>query len=888
MHRSIRKNLLLGCCLLLGVMTVHARVSYTINEAWRFVRADSPRDTAVVSIPHTWNALDAVDETPGYYRGKGRYERRLHIGTEGLGKRILIRFNGVNQVAELFVNGHFVGRHLGGYTRFEFDITPFVKIGQPNDLVVDVDNSHNEDIPPLSADFTFFGGIYRDVSLLFVDSLHFSGGGTASSGVYVTTSEVSGRSATLESRVAVRNDGTQPRKFRIIQIVESPGGTEVARMVQEAVLEEGAETMVAMPARTISHPELWSPDTPSLYRLRSVLVDCADGRELDAVEETFGLRWFAFDADRGFLLNGAPLKLIGTCRHQCRKGVGIALSEGQHAEDIRLLKQIGGNFLRVSHYPQDPRILEMCDKLGIIATVEIPIVNAVTESDRFLTNSLHMAQEMVSQNFNHPSVVAWAYMNEILLRPPYAQGTERYEAYCQEIKRQAQAIEKLIRGMDSQRYTMMSNHGSLQAYQEAGLLDVAQIVGWNLYQGWYGGALESFGGFLDHFHAEYPDKPVLVTEFGADADVRLHSFQPRRFDFTVEYATLYHSHYFTEILKRPFVAGASVWNLCDFHSETRGDAVPHINAKGLMALDRTLKEPYLFYQSRLAERPVVSIGCRNWLHRAGVDDGTGTSPQPVRIFSNADEVSLIFNGERLGRFRVENGSVEVQVPFVDGENVLQAVIRTGEQSWQSDFYRCDFRMVPVRVDSPDFSELNVMLGSTRYFEERVSDICWIPELPYDECRGWGYIGGKPLQVGTPFGLLPAYGYDIRGTELDPLFQTQRTGIESFRADVPAGHYAVSLYWASLVPAEEREKLVYKLGAESDRTDTVGHDVFDVWINGTRVLQHFDLLREVGAERAAVKKFDVTVVGKEGIKLDFVPSDPQSVSCLNAIRIVKLN
>ena len=197
-------------------------------------------------------------------------------------------------------------------------------------------------------------------------------------------------------------------------------------------------------------------------------------------------------------------------------------------------------------------------------------------------------------------------------------------------------------------------------------------------------------------------------------------------------------------------------------------------------------------------------------------------------------------------------------------------------------------MVPARVDSPDFSELNVMLGSTRYFEERVSDICWIPELPYDECRGWGYIGGKPLQVGTPFGLLPAYGYDIRGTELDPLFQTQRTGIESFRADVPAGHYAVSLYWASLVPAEEREKLVYKLGAESDRTDTVGHDVFDVWINGTRVLQHFDLLREVAAERAAVKKFDVTVVGKEGIKLDFVPSDPQSVSCLNAIRIVKLN
>lgn len=877
----LKRLIFVAAMLMLSVGAQGQRINRTINESWQFVLAPGEQSVEV-NIPHTWNNLDCQDEIPGYYRGVGEYYKVLRINESLADHSFYLHFEGVNQIADVYVNDHLAGRHVGGYTAFCFDITRYVRSGD-NQIRVVVDNSHDENIPPLSADFTFFGGIYRDVTLIVTPKVHVSTTHFATSGVYVRTSDENRSVAKANVRTFLSNDASEASEVCLTHVVYDPAGKRVTEQTQNIKLGPNADNQCVSVDIPIKNPVLWGLQTPRMYCIRTT-VCTRDGRSKDEVSTGFGIRWFKFDPNEGFSLNGEYVKLIGTSRHQDYYLQGNALRDEMHVRDVRLLKQMGGNFLRISHYPQDPIVSQMCDRYGIVASVEVPINNAVTPSAEFRNNCLTMTEEMIWQDFNSPSVVMWAYMNEVLLRPPYDRNDEKAKrSYMDFLFDLATDIETKIRKLDPDRYTMLPCHNNHKIYDECGISKLPMILGWNLYNGWYGNGLDGFEKALDKLHALYPEKTLLVTEYGADVDPRLHSFAPERFDFTCEYGMQFHRHYIPQILSRKWLAGAMVWNLNDFYSEGRLDAVPRVNNKGITGIDRERKDSYYLYRAWLSEKPQVTIGGHAWKIRGGCANRDNVCVQPVEVYSNALSVELRHNGKSLGEQLVVDRSACFQVPFVDGDNVLEAVAEV-DGVVVNDLQRVDFRMIPYdfRDSEESFVELNVMLGSKRYFEDRTAEMVWIPEQAY-RAGSWGYVGGEPSRTQTRHGSLPCSDVDVLHTDQDPIFQTQRMGIESFQADLPNGQYYVYLYFAELISGEKKQALAYNLGNDVLHQDRETR-VFDVQINGVTVLKDFDMAKECGVERAIVKKFVVDNFDKNRIVVDFIPKHGKAV--LNAIRIYK--
>ena len=877
---------------IVGWAQAQQRVVYTINDGWKFTKGspfeaqltgcdDSSWET--VNIPHTWNDKDADDETPGFYRGPVWYRKQLFIDKSQEGRRAVIYFEGANQEVRFYLNGQFVGEHKGGYTRFCFDITSHLRYGQENLFAIYVNNVYNPNIPPLSADFTFFGGIYRDVYLQFMNPVHIATNDYASSGVYIRTPEVNNSAASVEITTLLTNDMPQATEIRVENIICDADGKEVKKTQAEVKLAAGETKADISKKIKIDSPRLWDIDDPYRYMVYTRILDKRKGTLLDEVVNPLGLRWFKFDSEKGFFLNGKGRKLIGTARHQDYFQKGNALRDELHVQDVLLLKEMGGNYLRVSHYPQDPVIMEMCDKLGIVTSVEIPVVNAVTETEEFLHNSVEMAKEMVRQDFNRPSVMIWGYMNEIFLRRPYTEG-KQLEDYYRFTEKVARALEATIREEDPSRYTMMAYHNMPQYYEDAHLTEIPMIQGWNLYQGWYEPDINEFQRLLDRAHKVYKGKVLMVTEYGPGVDPRVHSYQPERFDFSQEYGLVYHKHYLNEMMKRPFIAGSSLWNLNDFYSESRVDAVPHVNNKGVVGLNREKKDVYWFYKTALSRRPILVIGNREWKSRGGVvNTAQKECIQSVPVFSNAEEVELFENNKSLGKKKIEDNYALFDVPFVSGENLLEAVAVTGDNKLR-DMLRIQFQLVgsQLKDEAVPFTELNVMLGSPRYFEDRAANVAWIPEQEYKP-GSWGFIGGTSYRRQTGFGTMLGSDIDIHGTDMNPIFQTQRVGIKSFKADVPNGEYSVYLHWAELESDKEREALVYNLGADSEQT-FAGNRSFGISINGTTVSDDFNVARDYGYARAVIKKFVITVKDGKGVSVDFHKKEGEPI--LNAIRIYR--
>lgn len=877
---------------IVGWVQAQQRVIYTINDGWKFTKGspfeaqlDNCDDSSweTVNIPHTWNDKDADDETPGFYRGPAWYRKQLFVDKSQEGRQAIIYFEGANQEVQLYLNGQFIGEHKGGYTRFCFDITPNLCYGQENLFAICVNNVYNPNIPPLSADFTFFGGIYRDVYLQFMNPVHIATNDYASSGVYLRTPEVNKSAASVEITTLLTNELSQTTEVIVENIICDADGKEVKKTNTEVKLASGETKTEVSKKIKIDSPHLWDIDDPYRYMVYTRILDKRKGTLLDEVVNPLGLRWFEFDSEKGFFLNGKWRKLIGTARHQDYFQKGNALRDELHVQDVLLLKEMGGNFLRVSHYPQDPVIMEMCDKLGIVTSVEIPVVNAVTETEEFLNNSVEMAKEMVRQDFNRPSIMIWGYMNEIFLRRPYTEG-KQLEDYYHFTEKVARALEATIRKEDPSRYTMMAYHNAPQFYEDAHLTEIPMIQGWNLYQGWYEPDINEFQRLLDRAHKMYKGKVLMVTEYGPGVDPRTHSYQPERFDFSQEYGLIYHKHYLNEMMKRPFIAGSSLWNLNDFYSESRVDAVPHVNNKGVLGLDREVKDTYLFYKAALIRRPMLVIGNREWKTRGGVvNTEQKECIQSIPVFSNAEEVELFANNKSLGKKKIESGYALFDVPFVNGENQLEAFAVAGDTKLH-DMLGIRFQLIgsQLKDNTLPFTEMNVMLGSPRYFEDRAANVAWIPEQEYKP-GSWGFVGGTPYRRKTGFGTMLGSDIDIFGTDMNPVFQTQRVGIESFKADVPDGEYSVSLYWAELDSDKEKEALIYNLGADSEQT-LVGNRRFGISINGTTVLDDFNIARDYGYARAVIKKFIVTVKDGKGLNIDFHKKEGETI--LNAIRIYR--
>ncbi len=856
-----------------------------MNEGWKFVKGDSAakqNDWASVHIPHTWNTDDVMDDVPGYYRGVGWYKKIFTLDKSFNGKEVALYFEGANQETAIYINGKKAGSHIGGYTGFYISLTPYLKFSGSNELLVKVDNSFNRNIAPLTADFTFYGGIYRDVYLIATDPIHFSTDDAGSNGVYITTPHVSNETATVNISTLVSNTTRSKTKITVSTVIIDKKGIKIAETRSSSILDESSVKSIEQSISDVKRPELWSPEKPNLYTVKTTITD-AKGKVLDVVTNPLGFRWFSFDADKGFFLNGAPCKLVGASRHQDYKGFGNAVPDEYAINDVVLLKKMGANFLRVAHYPQDPAILKACDSLGILASVEIPIVNEITESDSFYTNCERMQTEMIRQGFNHPSVIIWCYMNEVLLRPHFANDKDKQKEYFSSINKLAQRLENLTRREDPYRYTMMANHGNLSQYKNAGLLEIPMIVGWNLYSGWYGGSMDDFPAFLDDFHKNYPGKPFMVTEYGADADPRIRSNQPVRFDKSIEYSTMFHQFYLTEMLKRSYVAGAVIWNLADFNSETRTETMPHMNNKGLLEWDRKPKDAYYFYQAMLLKDPFIKIlgSCQQ---KYGMADST--SPvcyEPLQIASNLDSVTVQLNGARQIKLKVTDGLCQWKLPFKEGWNTL-VVEGKKDNKMYKDSIVTETHLQPYCLTDKQipFQQINIMLGTSRYYVDEKGE-WWQPDKSYNT-GGWGSVGGKEFKLDKN-GRLP-YGTDknILKTNDDPVYQTQQTGIRQYRLDVPPGKYEVTLHFAELLGGKVRVP-PYNLN-DDERDEKIKRRIFNVNVNGKVLLQNFNIAEEYGLATAVIKSATVVISDKEGIQIDFEPVEGEPV--LNAVQLRKLN
>ncbi|SFG99957.1 glycoside hydrolase family 2 TIM barrel-domain containing protein [Pedobacter insulae] len=882
-------TLLITLIILTSVARAQERISLSANSDWQFYKGKLSYPALLtqqiswekVQIPHSWNTTDVNDDVPGYYRGSGWYKKHLVIPANWKNRKVFLSFEGANQTTVIFVNGKKAGTHIGGYTGFNVDVSPFLRFDQngKNEITIQVDNRYNANIPPLSADFTFFGGLYRDVYLTVAGKTHFNIDKYGGKGVFITTPLVSDEKASVSIKGDINNAAENVTELIVTATLKYKNRVIAEQKKQ---LKSDGLTHFELNFEEINNPKLWSPTEPNLYQLITTIRNAKTGELLDQVSNPLGFRWFKFDAAKGFFLNGKPLKLIGASRHQDYKNLGNAVGDEIAIKDVRLLKEMGGNFLRVAHYPQDPAVLAACDQLGLLAAVEIPVVNAITETEAFANNSKNMQREMIRQNYNHPSVIIWAYMNEVLLRPPFANDSTRREVYFKNVFKLAQELENLTREEDPNRYTMIPNHGNFALYNRIGLTKIPMLVGWNLYQGWYTGKYTGFATFLDMHHRLLPDKPLLVTEYGADADSRIHSEQPLRFDKSVEYAVQYHEFYLKAMLERPFVAAAMAWNLADFNSEERVETDPHINNKGLLTIDRKPKDTYLFYQANLLTVPFIKIGLTGRTVLGGVADGNNEFRQQIKVYSNQKTVSLAVNGVPIGKQTTSMGIANFTVTLLPGSNTLIATTGHGKQ----DQVEVVARLIPKILNSETlpFSDVNISLGDTRYFLAQPAQELWIPEQAYTK-GSWGYVGGTRFSMTDTSRLSFGSNKNILGTALDPVYQTQRIGMDAFIFDVPDGEYELTLHFAELVSSEPQKALAYDLGAKTTVNEQFKERNFDVAINGKTMIANLGNKNELKAAEAHSYKVKVTATHNSGIKINFKPILDEAI--INGIQLKKI-
>jgi len=862
-----------------------AREQKTINEGWKFYKGDVAQATdssfddhqwETVSIPHTWNT-DAY-KIKDYYQGKGWYRKVLSLPESWSNKQLFIKFEAASKSAHIYVNGQLIGEHRGGYTAFIYDITPYCSFSSPNTISVCVDNSR-KDIPPISGDFTFFGGIYRDIWLIATDKCHFNLTNMGSESLFIQTPTVSEKEASLIIKGEIKNDSPSKTQLELEHKIFAPNGEVVQNMSRVIRLNAGELYRFSDEAKKIMAPQLWSPESPMLYRIETIIRDHKTQRICDKSSHYTGFRWYRFDAEEGFFLNDKPYKLRGMCRHQDQKPFGVALADETHRRDMLLMKEMGVNFLRISHYPQDAAILEQCDKLGILAWEEIPVIDIVPETEGYGDACEQNLREMIRQHYNHPSVITWGYMNEILL------VTQRRYKKEEELKPVlertlvlANRLERVLKEEDPYRISTMAFHGS-DSYNTVGLGSITDIVGWNLYQGWYGGTFDGFDNFLKEQHEKYPTHPMIVSEYGAGSDKRLHSLTPKSFDFSSEYQQLYLEHYIPVIEREKYIMGGTHWNFIDFSSALRDESMPRINNKGLVYSDRTPKDVFYYFKAVFRKDiPVLHIASRDWNNRAGIQNGDQPVTQLVKIYTNLPEIELFINGVSLGKERSENYSAVFSVPFTSGEHLLHAVASTNGQCIE-DAVSIRFKAIPSQLNMKtlDGLELAVNVGSNCFFEAEENQMIWLPDQLYRQ-GSWGHLikenkSEENIKAGTQTQII--------NTVDGPLYQTLLSDPAGYRFDVPDGIYEIELLFADIF--RPREKLAYQLSDEKE-VITGQENIFHIYLNKNQVEESFSPGRDVGYFHAVRKRFIVEALGN-GIEVQLEKVSGRSF--LNGIKLRKL-
>lgn len=611
-----------------------------IMKGWEFTGPDGT--TTTVDLPHTWNARDGQDGGNDYWRGTCIYRTRFAAPQFNIAShQVWIQFDGVNASAHVVLNGSPVCNHDGGYSTFRANITELLR--DENELTVEVDNSKNNRVYPQKADFTFYGGIYRDVSLMVVSKNHFTLDYFGGPGIRITPT-VQGADASVQ--VTTWHDGEGEVS---IELLDAAGNTVATGKGPDITL-------------TIFNAHLWNGvKDPYLYSCKARLV--VNGTVEDETTTRFGVRSFKVDPKKGFFLNGKSYPLHGVSRHQDRKGLGNAITREMHDEDMALIKEIGANTIRLAHYQHDQYFYDLCDEVGMVVWAEIPYISEHMPNGR--ENTISQMKELIIQNYNHPCIVCWGVSNEITI-------STKDKKDMLDNHRQ---LNDLCHEMDKTRLTTLACYAMCGPFNRSA--HITDMVSWNLYLGWYVPGFILNDLWMGFFHLCFPNRPFGYSEYGAEGMPNLHSTHPHRGDHTEEYQAKYHEYMLRCFKRHPWMWATHVWNMFDFAADARDQGgEPGMNHKGLVTFDRkTKKDSFYLYKAWWSDEAFVHICSKRFVERTG-------STATVKVYSNQSTVALYVNGNKVGEqtgehvftFKVPlNGELHIQA--VAGDRTDESVIR---------------------------------------------------------------------------------------------------------------------------------------------------------------------------------------------------------------------
>lgn len=599
-----------------------------IKEANNFIEAAKTKGIEV-TLPHTWNAVDGQDGGNDYHRGNCWYQKKFNKPAIGSTEKVYLEFLGVAMSAQIFLNGNLRAEHKGGYSTFRVNITDFLE--EENEILILVDNNDNNTVYPQKADFTFYGGIYRSVNLIIVPEEHFELDYCGTPGIKVTPN------------VDLVNKKTEV----ITEIWATGNATKVTFILDGKCKESVVENGYAKTVFEIENVHLWNGITdPFLYTITASLESG------DSISTRFGCRSFEMDPQRGFILNGESYLLRGVSRHQDYKGMGNAINSDIEKNDMKLIKEIGATTLRLAHYQHSQSFYDLCDEEGIIVWAEIPYITMHMSKGR--ENTISQMEELVVQNYNHPSIITWGLSNEIT-----AASTVN-----EELMDNHKELNNLCHKLDSTRPTTMANVFMLET--DSPILDIPDINSYNLYFGWYLGELIENDEFFDEYHMKYPNRVIGFSEYGADANPQFHSSNPQKGDYSESYQAIYHEHILKMIEERPWLWATHVWNMFDFAADGRDEGGKHgENQKGLVTFDRNIKKDafYLYKAAWNKTESFVHLCGSRYVERA-------ENTTEIKVYSNLPQISLYVDGKLL---EMQKGKTVFKFNVsIDGKHKIEA------------------------------------------------------------------------------------------------------------------------------------------------------------------------------------------------------------------------
>ena len=676
------------------------RETVNLNRKWAFIMGSedvpkaTPSPACYVNLPHTWNAIDGQDGGNDYTRGLCWYVKTLSREEIPQNKRLFLEINGANSSADLYVNGAHIAHHDGGYSTWRADITDAAGTSGDVLLVLGVDNSAKETVYPQMADFTFYGGLYRDVNLIAVPESHFDLTYYGGPGIAVTP-VMEGDDARVTTHVYL----TDARPSQTLHYVLRDGEDREIAHADLSAQQTQWETVIPKAHRWDGRKD------PYLYTAEVTLIDGDVG--LDRVSARFGCRSFAIDPQKGFFLNGRSYPLHGVSRHQDRWGIGNALLPEHHREDMDLICEVGANTIRLAHYQHDQFFYDLCDERGMIVWAEIPYISR--HMNRADENAVAQMKELITQNYNHPSIVVWGLSNEITM-------TMTDEADMLRVHR---ALNDLCHEMDKTRLTTLAAVSPCPI--NAMVVHIPDVVSYNHYFGWYGGDPSMNGPWFDRFHEAYPNTPIGMSEYGCEA-LNWHTSDPRQGDYTEEYQAHYHEELIRQLFTRPYIWATHVWNMFDFGADARAEGGENgQNHKGLVTFDRKYKKDAFYaYKAWLSDEPFVHLCGKRYVDR--VEDVTR-----VTVYSNLPEVTLLVNGKALETKAAPDHFFYFDVPNRD-ESRLTAIAgdcRDESVIRKVDAFNESYRL---REKGAVLNWFDVSEPEGRFsLNDRIGDICAVPQ-----------------------------------------------------------------------------------------------------------------------------------------------------------------